>query len=358
MGIEKNNVNNYNDNYLADAERMARHFIDAAGKLKEKGEAALVFPHRSVDGDCVGSACGLALVLRALGAAAYVAMPEKLPEDMSFLGIDDLLFFPWDVPSFENEPVVDGKPYGAAYAVDCSEGSRMGDCGKYFDMFEDHLIVDHHQSVETRNDHIWVMPEASSASELCFYIAQVIEEITGIDVIDQRAAECFMAGIVTDTGRFTYTNTKPETLVAAGILMARGASINDVSYNLFDRVKVGNYRISAAARLTTKFFADGKIAVTFVPRELFDEYGADAQGVDDVVAAMRDIDGVELAMMLRTLENGSIRGNLRSKSYFDCSQLAAQFGGGGHAKASGFTVTGIGLTELADEVLEAALKMI
>ena len=56
--------------------------------------------------------------------------------------------------------------------------------------------------------------------------------------------------------------------------------------------------------------------------------------------------------------NGSIRGNLRSKSYFDCSQLAAQFGGGGHAKASGFTVTGIGLTELADEVLEAALKMI
>ena len=111
MGIEKNNVNNYNDKYLADAERMARHFIDAAGKLKEKGEAALVFPHRSVDGDCVGSACGLALVLRALGAAAYVAMPERLPEDMSFLGIDDLLFFPWDVPSFENEPVVDGKPY-------------------------------------------------------------------------------------------------------------------------------------------------------------------------------------------------------------------------------------------------------
>ncbi|MCR4670652.1 MAG: bifunctional oligoribonuclease/PAP phosphatase NrnA [Saccharofermentans sp.] len=358
MGIEKNNVNTYNDKYLADAKRMAEHFIAAAAKLKENGETALIFPHRSVDGDCVGSACGLCSVLRALGADAYVAMPEKLPEDMSFLGIEDLLFFPWNVPSFEEDRLVEGKPYGAAYAVDCSEGNRMGDCGKYFDMFDEHLIVDHHQSVLVRNDNIWVMPEASSASELCFYVAIAIEEITGKDVIDQRAAECFMAGIVTDTGRFTYTNTNPETLVAAGILMARGANINDVSYNLFDRVKVGNYRISAAARLTTKFFADGKIAVTFVPRELFDEYGADAQGVDDVVAAMRDIDGVELAMMLRTLENGSIRGNLRSKSYFDCSKLASKFGGGGHAKASGFTVTGIDLTELADQVLEEALKMI
>ncbi|MBP5654892.1 MAG: bifunctional oligoribonuclease/PAP phosphatase NrnA [Clostridiales bacterium] len=358
MGKLSSDINTYNERYTADADRMAKHFIDAAAELKESGKTVLIFPHRSVDGDCVGSACGLTLIMRALGADAYVAMPEKIPEDMAFLHVEDLLFYPWDDASFEQDRLINGKPYGAAFAVDCSEGSRMGECGKFFDEFSEHLIVDHHQSVKDRNDDIWVMPEASSASELCFYIALSIERITGIDVIDARAAECLMAGIVTDTGRFTYTNTKPETLIAAGILMERGASINDVCYNLFDRVKIGNYRISAAARLTTKFFADGKIAVTFVPRELFDEYGADAQGVDDVVAAMRDIDGVELAIMLRVLENGSIRGNLRSKSYFDCSKLAAQFGGGGHAKASGFTGHDIGLTEFADQVLEAAMKMI
>lgn len=358
MGKLSADLNEYNSKYIADADRMAKHFIDAAKALSEEGKTALIFPHRSVDGDCIGSACGLCGVLRALGASAYVAMPETLPEDMHFLEVEEFLFFPLNEPSFEEDRLVFGKPYGAAFAVDCSEGSRMGGCGKFYDMFDEHLIVDHHESVKVRSDNYWIMPEASSASELCFYVALAVERMCGIDIMDRKISECFMAGIVTDTGRFTYTNTKPETLIAAGILMERGASINDVCYNLFDRVKVGNYRISAAARLTTKFFADGKIAVTFVPRELFDEYGADAQGVDDVVSAMRDIDGVELAIMLRVLENGSIRGNLRSKSYFDCSKLAEQFGGGGHAKASGFTGHDVGLTEFADQVLEAAMKMI
>ena len=358
MDIVNNDINSYNRKYQADADRMAKRFIEAAGRLKASDSVALVFPHRSVDGDCIGAACGLSGMLRALGCMAYVAMPEKLPENMSFLEVDDLLFYPTEDPTFEKDRLINGKLYGAAFAVDCSEGSRMGDCGRFFDMFDQHLIVDHHASVKVRSEDYWIMPEASSASELCFYVGLAIERITGIKVISEKVADCFTAGLVTDTGRFTYTNTKPETLIAAGLLMSRGASINAASYNLFDRIKVGNYRISAAARLTTKFFADGKIAVTFVPRELFDEYGADNAGVDDVVAVMRDIDGVELAIMLRTLENGTIRGNLRSKSYFDCAKLAEQFGGGGHAKASGFTASDIDLTELADRVLEAAMKMI
>ena len=358
MGRLSADLNIYNTKYIADADRMARHFIDAAKTLSVQGKTALIFPHRSVDGDCIGSACGLCGVLRALGATSYVAMPEALPENMKFLDVDEFLFFPLNEPSFEEDHMIFGQPYGAAFAVDCSEGGRMGGCGKIYDMFDEHLIVDHHESVKVRSDDYWIMPEASSASELCFYIALAVERISCMDIIDRKISECFMAGIVTDTGRFTYTNTKPETLMAAGILMERGASINDVCYNLFDRVKVGNYRVSAAAKLTTKFYAEGKIAATIVPRELFDEYGADDQGVDDVVSSMRDIDGVELAIMLRALENGSIRGNLRSKSYFDCSKLAEKFGGGGHAKASGFTGYDVELEDFAELVLDAAVKMI
>ena len=80
-------------------------------------------------------------------------------------------------------------------------------------------------------------------------------------------------------------------------------------------------------------------------------FGAGPDGVDDVVSAMRDIDGVELAIVLRELENGEIRGNVRSQEYFDCSTFAAGFGGGGHVRAAGFNASG-DINELAEEVIK------
>ena len=97
---------------------------------------------------------------------------------------------------------------------------------------------------------------------------------------------------------------------------------------------------------------DGKFALTVVPYEQFVEYGAGPDGVDDVVSALRDIDGVELAIVLRELENGDVRGNIRSQDYFDCSKLAESLGGGGHLRAAGFTVSGRDINEFADEIIK------
>ena len=91
--------------------------------------------------------------------------------------------------------------------------------------------------------------------------------------------------------------------------------------------------------------------MTVVPYSQFVECGAGPDGVDDVVSAMRDIDGVELAIVLRELENGEIRGNVRSQEYFDCSTFAAGFGGGGHVRAAGFNASG-DINELAEEVIK------
>ena len=100
-----------------------------------------------------------------------------------------------------------------------------------------------------------------------------------------------------------------------------------------------------------RFFCDDKFAITVVPYDQFVYYGAGPDGVDDVVSAMRDIDGVELAIVLRELENGEIRGNIRSQAYFDCSKFAAGFGGGGHVRAAGFNASG-DINELAEEIIK------
>ena len=345
------------DNYTEGATRTARNLIQAVSDVNAKNGVILIFLHKSVDGDCIGSACGLCSVLRSIGADAYVMMPEELPENMNFLNVGDLLFHPLgDTPEakeFASAGTIDGKPYVFAVAVDCAEGARMGGCGEIFDSCSSNIIIDHHASVLTRADNLWIVPEASSACELCFYVSCKIAEIMDKErskVIAPLAARCLMAGMVTDTGRFTYKNTHSETLTSAGELMELGADVSSVCYNLFDRKKKAKFMLSAEARSRVEFYADGRFAFVTVPYELFVKHGAGPDGVDDVVSSMRDIDGVEVAIVLRELESGEIRANIRSQDYFDSAAFAEVYGGGGHVRASGFTVRGRDLNELAENV--------
>lgn len=356
------------DLYSASASRMARNLLEASEYVKSNDGAMLIFLHRSVDGDCVGSACGMCKVLRDLGVNAYVAMPEHLPKDMEFMGVEDLLFNIFDgedkeVSEFRSNGTIYGKPYIQALSVDISEPGRMGCCGEFFSGIDKKLTIDHHASITMRGDNMWVEPDASSAAELCFYVTEKIAEQLGKEldeVLSSLAAQCFMTGIVTDTGRFTYKNTRPETLDTAGKLMLHGGDITSVSYNLFDRKALYKFRVSAEARMRVKLYADGKLAITTVPMSLFDKHEALPDAVDDVVSAMRDIEGVEVAIVLRELSTGEIRANVRSVSEFDSAAFAANYGGGGHVRAAGFTVNdpSISIEDLAEDVIKKAAALL
>ena len=346
------------ERYKEGSLRTAKNILSVIEKVKDNNELILVFPHRSVDGDWVGSSTGIAGIVRSLGADAYVAIPEELPENMEFLGIGEYLFRPdgdtVKAAEFKEKGTIGGRKPGAVIATDISDSSRMGVSGQIFDSVDTKIVIDHHASVTERSDNLWIDPESSSASEMVFYVAEQISALTGKDLKDVLApnvAKAVLAGIVTDTGRFTFTNTRPETLESAGALMNIGGNISEVCYNLFDRKDMAKFRLSARARSDVKFYFDNKFAMTLVPYSEFVEYGAGPDGVDDVVSAMRDIDGVELAIVLRELESGEIRGNVRSQEYFDCSKFAQGFGGGGHVRAAGFT-SNMDINELAEEVIK------
>ena len=346
------------ERYKEGSLRTAKNILSVIEKAKDNDELILVFPHRSVDGDCVGSSSGIVSIVRSLGVDAYVAIPEELPENMGFLGIDEYLIQPDSgsekATELNSKGTVNGKKPGAVIATDISESSRMGICGAIFESVDTKIIIDHHASVTTRSDNMWIDPDSSSASEMVFYVAEQVALLTGKelkDVLAPNAVKAVLAGIVTDTGRFTFKNTRPETLETSGALMDLGGNISEICYNLFDRKSKPKFRLSAKARSEVKFYCDDKFALTVVPYEQFKEFGAGPDGVDDVVSAMRDIDGVELAIVLRELENGDVRGNVRSQEYFDCCKFAEGFGGGGHVRAAGFNVKG-DINEIANEVIK------
>ena len=219
------------ERYFEGASRMARLIIAKAEELKKNDGAVLVFPHKSVDGDCIGSSCAVT-------------------SNMGFLNVEDLLFYPSE-DFADGDLLVNGKHYDQPFSVDCTEGHRMGDTNcRIFEIYEDALDIDHHEVTDLATENKWIDPGSSSACEMVFYTAVRISEILGKtlkDVIDTRCAKCLMAGIVTDTGRFTYTNTRPETLESAGSLMELGGDITDVCYNLFDLKTPSEFAISSAA---------------------------------------------------------------------------------------------------------------
>ena len=349
MAIRMPTEMNITEKYVQDANRMAQNIL-AYGKL---GKPFLLFVHKSIDGDCIGSACGMADVLRQMGYSAYVAMPEKLLDNMAYMGVEDLLIFPY----------VDELPFEdyIAFAVDCSEAHRMGYCGTLFDQKDAKLIIDHHVSVELRSEFYWINGSVSSASELCYYTVKELMKITGNgDILTKRAAQSFLTGIVTDTGRFTYTNTKPETLLSSGELMSAGGDVSEICYNLFDRIKLNDFRLEAELRTRAEFYAGGKIAMIRIKREDFEKFGAGNEAIDALPSALRDIDGVELSVVIREASD-RIRVNLRSQSYFNCAEFATSLGGGGHIRSSGFSRELDGpqtLDEIADDVIRKASEII
>ena len=206
------------ERYKEGSLRSAGNILSVIEKAKANDEVILVFLHRSVDGDCIGSASGICSIVRAFGVDSYVAIPEQLPLNMKFLGIEDLFFYPDSDNHLAEEYTISktlaGKNVGAVISCDISDSSRMGCCGEIFDSVETRITIDHHASVTTRSDNFWIDPDASSASEMVFYVAQQISELTGRemkDIIPANAAKAVLAGIVTDTGRFTFKNTRTVT---------------------------------------------------------------------------------------------------------------------------------------------------
>ena len=349
------------ERYCEGASRMAKLILEKAEDLKKTDGAALVFPHRSVDGDCIGSSCAVTSVLRMLGVNAWVCMPEELPDNMDFLKVEDLLFYPPEGFA-EGDLMVNGKHYDLAFSVDCSEGHRMGDenC-KIFEIYDEALDIDHHEVSHLSSEMKWIDPGSSSACEMVWYTVLKISELMGKsvnEIVDVRTAKCIMAGIVTDTGRFTYSNTKPETLEAAGALMELGGDITEVCYNLFDLKTPEEFAISNAACSQARFCCDGKLAIAAVTADMFKQYNARHDALAGVVEKLRDVGGVEFSCVLREVGDNTIRANLRSKTDFDCSEFAEKYGGGGHKRAAGFNVTGKDINDLAYEIVREASKFL
>jgi phosphoesterase RecJ-like protein len=299
---------------------------------------ALIGTHVNPDGDALGSALAMSLVLDQLGVESEVLCADPPPYYLRFLpGVDRIKHAP------------ERTGHDLAIIVDLEARSRLGKVGTFFDACPRAIVIDHHIPVEEPGDLRIVSPESPAT---CSIILDMVRD-SEIDVTPAMA-ECLLTGILTDTGNFRFPNTDAHSLHSAGYLLERGANLTRVTREVYMQKELPAIVLTAHAVMRMNVASDGRLAWTTLPLTLFLEIGAEEGYTEGIVNELLSIKGVEVAAVLREGKPGKIRGSLRSIGEIDVAAVARQFGGGGHMNAAGVSFDGS--LEEAEETLVAALK--
>ena len=289
-------------------------------------ERFLVVTHENPDGDALGSLLAAALALRSLGkdAVMYLAGDAPLPREYAFMRLETLVRTP---PADAGERVL--------VAVDCAKAERMGDpdaVGRAPFV----LNIDHHHDNTRFGDANLVVADASSTGEV---LRDVFSELD-VEITPDLAEPLYIA-LVTDTGRFQYTNTTPKALRLAAELVEAGADVHGVFQQVYESVEFAQVKLRARAFERARVLEGGRIIVSDLLRTDFVDVGAPESYSEGIIDDLRAVAGSELAVMIREppRDTGPVRKvSLRaSVDELDVSAIARLFGGGGHRQAAGFS---------------------
>lgn len=280
--------------------------------------------HIRPDGDCVGSAMALYLYLQKIteaGAEVSVYL-EQPPETFGAIkGIEQI----------QTEASED-KVYDVFFALDC-EKSRLGFAEKLFEQAKKTINVDHHISNLGCGRVNYVVPTASSTSELIY-------DLLDKEQMDRDIAMAIYTGIIHDTGVFQYSNTSPKTMRIAADLLEYGFDFSTLIEESFYQKTYWQNQIMGRALLESIMFLNGRCIVSAVDRKLMEFYHATPKDLDGIVNQLKIIKGVECAVFMYETDNLEYKVSMRSTDRVDVAKVASYFGGGGHKKAAGCTMKG------------------
>jgi phosphoesterase RecJ-like protein len=300
-----------------------KEWKQAVDLLEGSGEIVAAC-HVNPDGDALGSMLALAAFLERQGKKvwrSWGSKPVEIPPQYEFMPGADSLAQP-DVVPLEVETFV---------SVDCADRARLGVLEENFLGAGARLNIDHHISNDLFGDVNLVDPEAASTSELIF---QLINRMGG--KLDRDEATCLYTGIVTDTGRFQYANTSPETLRTAADLRELGVDHEFVATEVYESTSF-EYLHALGIVLFRAQLDDGMVWSRLERKDL----GAlDMDETEHFIDALRTVRESQVAVLLKELSPGYYKGSLRSRGEVDVSAIAKALGGGGHTRAAGFEVHG------------------
>ena len=296
----------------------------AAEILSGADEVALAC-HMNPDADALGSMLGLSNHLHARGAVtvcSYGNEPLDLPRWATLLPGTDQLVPP---SAFPAEP-------GVMVTCDCASFDRLGVLGASASGAGELIWIDHHRSNDGYGTVRLVDPDASSTCEMVF---RLIETMGGD--LDRDVALCLYAGLVTDTGRFQYQATTPETLRVAAKLREHDFDHAALVRAMYEDNDPSFLRLLGTALGRMTEVPEASVVWTYITQADLAEAGVGPGDTDDVIDVIRSARDVDVAAVLKQQRDGRFKVSVRSRGGHDLSVVASSFGGGGHRLAAGYT---------------------
>lgn len=324
---------------------------EALSAAIHSADKVALFMHVRPDGDAVGSALATKRYLENLGKRVdiFVENHAELRQNLRIL------------PGFSDIGKCRYRRYDLGIALDTATAARLGTkCqGLYFGRCGDHALVDHHYSSENFGEIIVREPNAAATCEILYKFFAEHDN----SAIDQDVATCLYAGLITDSGALTFSNTSVETLNIAAQLAAYGVDRYTIIQKLFKEIRREVFQLKLRVLSRAEFLADGKCGLIVFKQSDFAATGTTDLDTEGLINNIVNIEGVSLAIAASEREDmNSYQFSVRAKDGVNAAAFAEKFGGGGHICASGLRLLKggeEGLNELrtaAEEFLSAQDK--
>lgn len=304
----------------------AARFAAAESLFKGHG-SFVIMSHVRPDGDAIGSQIALGFSLMAMGKTVYLVNEDGVPESMEFLKGAEMITRP---PAHPLEVDV-------AIALDTATKPRLGEGALHAaSAAKVWLNIDHHISNPLYGD-VNVIDATSPATGQILY-----EMIRALDMpLPEESRDAIYVAVSTDTGSFQYGSTTAKTYEMAADLIRRGLDVGKINADTYDSNPFRKLELMRALLNTLEISPDGKLAhweLRDATRISLDLQPDDSEGLIDLI---RGVKGVRVAAFFEELEGGKIRVSMRSKDKgVNVCEVAAKFGGGGHALAAGIRMAG------------------
>lgn len=301
-------------------------YLAARNKILAADNIAII-THINPDGDCTGSAIALRELIKVLGKDADIYNENVCPSFMDFL-CGDTVF-----NRFEEN---DGIYYDLNIFIDCGGKDRAGNVSWVCKNCTCTINIDHHGTNPMYGD-INIVDGSASATGLLIYD---FYKACGVN-FTKYTSELIYVALMMDTGNFSYSNTDKKTHIVAGELLEYGIDTAMLSQKLFRTTTYNRLKLTAKAFETLKMYCNGKIAVINVTKAMYRDTNTDSSDSEGFVGTVRDIEGVDIAVLLRDTTDGKlVKVSFRSNNDIDVSKIAEEFKGGGHFNAAGCSIEG------------------
>ena len=303
-------------------------------RIVQNSRRIVICAHRGPDGDAVGSCLGWAEYLTHLGKQVKVVLPNPFPDFLRWLPNSHTIQF---YAKHEKEARQIIQDADLIFCLDFNALDRLQEMrDAVAKSSADKVIIDHHLNPDREMARMTIShPEACSTSELVF---RLIHQLGGFEQMTRLGATCIYTGMMTDTGGFTYSSSRPEIYEVISLLLSKGIDKDKIYRNVFNVYSVDRIRLTGYILYEKlQFLADNHASLFTLTREEMKRFNFIRGDAEGLVNMPLQVKGMRLSISLREdTERDVVRVSLRSVDDFPCNKMAEEFfNGGGHSNASG-----------------------